>query len=232
LSAALGAAAGSALEIGVIPGGTLNHFARDFGIPLGDPLAALEVVVDGTPHPVDLGRVNGHPILNTSAVGVYVDFVRRRELLERRLRYRAASVGAALAVWRDPRAFTVEVQAADGVPRRVSTPLVFVGIQERVLERGAPGTLGVRRPGGARALHILVVNEHTPLRIRSLVFRAVVRGIDGLIADDEIVSYLTPGAVVSGGDQPATVAVDGELVRLSWPLRFEVVRGSVLVVRR
>ena len=232
LSAALGAAAGTALEIGVIPGGTLNHFARDFGVPLGNPLAALDVAIGGTPHPVDLGRVNGHPILNTSAVGVYVDFVRRRELLEKRLRYRAASVGAAMAVWRDPRAFTVAVQTTDAPPRRVSTPLVFVGVQERVLERGAPGTLGVRRAGGARALHVLVVNEHTPLKIRSLIFRAIVRGIDGLIADDEIVSYLTPNAVVAGGDQPATVAVDGELVELTWPLEFVLVPGSVLVVGR
>jgi diacylglycerol kinase family enzyme len=68
-------------------------------------------VIHGTARPVDLGRVNGHPILNTSSVGVYVDFVRRRELLERRLRYRAASVGAALAVWHDPRAFTVQLQS-------------------------------------------------------------------------------------------------------------------------
>jgi diacylglycerol kinase family enzyme len=232
LSAALGAAAGSGVEVGVIPGGTLNHFARDFGLPLGNPLAALDVVLHGTPHPVDLGRVNGHPILNTSAVGVYVDFVRRRELLERRLRYRAASVAAALAVWRDPRAFTVDVQTAHDAPRRVSTPLVFIGIQERVLARGAPGTLGVRRAGGARALHILVVNEHTPLRIRSLLFRAIVRGIDGLIADDEIVGYLTPSAVVAGADQRATIAVDGELVDLLWPLRFELVPGCVMVVRR
>ena len=86
LSTSLGAAAGSALEVGIIPGGTLNHFARDCGIPLGDPRAALDVAVDGMAQPVDLGRVNGHPILNTSSVGVYVDFVRRRELLERRLR--------------------------------------------------------------------------------------------------------------------------------------------------
>jgi diacylglycerol kinase family enzyme len=232
LSAALGAAAGSALEVGVIPGGTLNHFARDFGIPLGNPLAALDIVLRGTAAPVDLGRVNGHPILNTSAVGVYVDFVRRRELLERRVRYRAASVAAAFAVWHNPRAFAVELQTAECTLRSVSTPLVFIGIQERMLARGAPGTLGVRRAGGARALHILVVNEHTPLRIRSLVFRALVRGIDGLIADDEIASYLTTSALVAGADQRATIAVDGELIDLDWPLRFELVPGCVLVVRR
>ena len=231
LSSALGAAAGSALEVGVIPGGTLNHFARDCGIPLDDPPAALDVALCGTAHPVDLGYVNGHPILNTSAVGVYVDFVRRRELLERRLRYRVASVGAAFAVWRRPRAFVAELRTADGALRRVSTPLVFVGVQERVLARGAPGTLGVRRNGGARALHILVVNEHTALRIRSLVFRAIVHGIDGLIVEDEVASYLTARAVVASAATRGTIGVDGELVDVTWPLEYEIVPGAVKVVR-
>lgn len=237
LSTALGAATGSALEIGVIPGGTLNHFARDYGIPVDNARAALDVALNGEVQQVDLGRVNGHTILNTSAVGVYVDFVRRRELLEQRVRYRVASVGAAFAVWQEPRAFAVEMQTADGAVRRVRTPLVFVGIQERVLERGAPGTLGVRRTGGSRALHIIVVNEHLPLRIRSLVFRAIVRGIDGLIVDDEIASYLTTGAVVTavagvaGATGAVTIAIDGELVDVNWPLTYELVPGAVTVVR-
>jgi diacylglycerol kinase family enzyme len=231
LSAALGVAAGSRLEVGIIPGGTLNHFARDCGIPLGDSRAALDIALHGTAQPVDLGCVNGHPILNTSSVGVYVDFVRRRELLERRLRYRIASVGAAFAVWQDPRAFALELRTADGALRHVSTPLVFAGVQERVLERGAPGTLGVRRRGGARALHVLVVNEHTPLRIRSLVFRAIVRGIDGLIDDDEIASYLTTRAIVASAEKCGTIAVDGELVDITWPLRYELVPDAVKVVR-
>ena len=231
LSTALGVAAGSALEVGIIPGGTLNHFARDCGIPVADSRAALDIALRGTAQPVDLGCVNGHPILNTSSVGVYVDFVRRRELLEGRLRYRVASVGAAFAVWHDPRAFAVELRTADGALRRASTPLVFVGVQERVLARGAPGTLGVRRSGGARALHILVVNEHTPLRIRSLVFRAIVRGIDGLIDDEEIASYLTTRAVVASAEKRGTIAVDGELVDVTWPLRYELVPEAVMVVR-
>jgi len=231
LSTALGAAAGTALEVGIIPGGTLNHFARDLGIPVDNARAALDIALRGATQPVDLGYVNGHTMLNTSSVGVYVDFVRRRELLERRLRYRVASVGAAFAVWHDPRAFAVELGAADGALRRVSTPMVFVGVHERMLARGAPGTLGARVPGGARQLHILVVNEHTPLKIRSLVFRAIVRGIDGLIHDEEITSYLTTRAVVASAETRATIAVDGELVDVTWPLRYEIVPDAVKVVR-
>ena len=57
-------------------------------------------------------------------------------------------------------------------------------------------------------------------------------GIDGLIADDEIASYLTPSAVVAGAGQHATVAIDGELVDLAWPLEFELLPGAVMVARR
>src|SRR5579885_2328056 len=33
LAAALAGAAGTALEVAILPGGTLNHFARDLGLP-------------------------------------------------------------------------------------------------------------------------------------------------------------------------------------------------------
>ena len=113
----------------------------------------------------------------------------------------------------------------------MTTPLVFVGIQERVLARGAPGTLGVRRRGGARTLHVLVVNEHTPLRIRSLVFRAIARGIDGLIDEDEITSYLRRAPSSRVLTRAGTIAVDGELVDVTWPLTYELVPHAVKVVR-
>jgi diacylglycerol kinase family enzyme len=108
--------------------------------------------------------------------------------------------------------------------------MVFVGVHERVLTRGAPGTLGVRRADGARALHVLVVNEDAPLKIRSLVFRAIVRGIDGLIRDDEITSYFTNRITVTSARQ-RTVAVDGELLHLNWPLTYEFLPDAVKLVR-
>jgi diacylglycerol kinase family enzyme len=230
LSAAMGAAAGTALEIAVFPGGTLNHFARDIGVPTDDPAGALDVAVNGTARPVDLGCVNGHAILNTSSVGVYVEFVRRRERLERHhLGYRLASVAAAAAVWGDPQALAVDLRTADGAHRRVLTPLLFVGIHERLLDRV---NLGRRRAGGARALQILLVKEHTRIRIHRLAFRAAARGIDGLVSEDEIECHLTTAATVTMPRPSATVAVDGELLTLTSPLTYEFAPGAVKVVRR
>ena len=228
LGAAIGAAAGTGMEIALFPGGTLNHFARDLGLPLDDPAAVLDVAVDGTARPVDLGYVNGHPILNTSSVGVYVDFVRRREHHERGMDYRPASVAAAIDVWRDPRALDVELRTADGARHRFRTPLLFVGVHERVLDRAG---LGTRRVRGARALHILVVREHTPARVHALAAKAAARGIEALISEDEIERHLTTSAVVTTSRRTATVAVDGELLKLRSSLKYEFVPRAAEVVQ-
>ena len=228
LCTALAAAAGTPIEIAIVPGGTLNHFAHDLGIPCDDPIAALEIALNGTAKPADLGSVNGHAILNTSSVGVYVDFVRYRERLEQRWSYRAASVAAAISVWRNPRALTVELATADGRQRRAQTPMLFIGMHERVLQRAA---LGTRRRDGARALHILLVRDHTRLRLHTLVFRAVVRGLRGLLSEHEVAARLTSGVVVTTSTPKVEVAIDGELLQLESPLRYEFVADAVRVVR-
>jgi len=227
LGVALAAAAGTPLEIAILPGGTLNHFARDIGLPHNDLPAALELALSGDARPVDLGYVNGHAILNTSSVGVYVDFVRHRERLESWLSYRLASVAAAFHVWRRALPVSIDLVTADGKRREVSTPLLFVGIQERVLEGW---TLGERRQGGARALHILVVKEHTPLRLHGLVLRAVIHGMRGMLSPRDVSITLSNGVVVNMPSAQVKIAIDGELLTVSSPLHYEFIRGAVKVV--
>jgi len=66
-----------------IPGGTLNHFARDLGLQEeGD---ALRAVAEGTAVEVDLARIDGRPFLNTASFGSYAELVDAREALEGRL---------------------------------------------------------------------------------------------------------------------------------------------------
>jgi diacylglycerol kinase (ATP) len=47
------------IPLGIIPAGTGNDHAREFGIPTRDPEAAADVVVDGLVETVDLGRIKG-----------------------------------------------------------------------------------------------------------------------------------------------------------------------------
>lgn len=57
ISVALQALALGDVPLGIIPAGTGNDHAREFGLPTGDPAAAADVIVDGQPEAVDLGRI-------------------------------------------------------------------------------------------------------------------------------------------------------------------------------
>lgn len=55
--------------IGVLPLGTANDFARGCGIPVGDPLAALQFAGDGPIHAIDVGEANGRHFINVASGG-------------------------------------------------------------------------------------------------------------------------------------------------------------------
>ena len=48
------------MPLGIAPAGTGNDHARLLGIPVGDPIAAADVVADGHPADIDLGCAAGH----------------------------------------------------------------------------------------------------------------------------------------------------------------------------
>jgi diacylglycerol kinase family enzyme len=229
VAAALGASAGTALEIAVFPSGTLNHFAHDLGLPVDDPTALLDIAATGTVLPVDLGYVNDHVILNTSSIGSYVDFVRHRDSTKRWLGYQLASLIAAVRVWLRPRSVVVDVHADDGTHRTFKTPLVFVGVDERKLDRTG---LGARLAGGAHLFHVVVVNERSPSRLGALAFGALVRGVEEFVRDDRIDAHLVGDASVVLRHATGTIAVDGELIRVRSPLRYEFKPNAARVVVR
>ncbi|MFD9561020.1 diacylglycerol/lipid kinase family protein [Streptomyces sp. NPDC059994] len=124
VNAAAVLAVDSRLPLAVFPGGTLNHFAADLGLPtLKDTAEAVEAGRGGT---VDLGRITGDGnctyFLNTFSIGVYPELVRAREARETSLgKWPALAVGL-LRVLADGTPIDVTV---DGQPRRLW--LLFAG---------------------------------------------------------------------------------------------------------
>jgi diacylglycerol kinase (ATP) len=57
ISNALQVLAGTDVPLGIIPAGTGNDHAREFGIPTKDSEAAADVVIDGWTETIDLGRI-------------------------------------------------------------------------------------------------------------------------------------------------------------------------------
>ena len=59
VSLALQVLAQTDIPLGIVPAGTGNDHAREFGLPTGDPAAAVDVIVDGVTEAIDLGRITG-----------------------------------------------------------------------------------------------------------------------------------------------------------------------------
>jgi diacylglycerol kinase (ATP) len=59
ISLALQSLAHSSIPLGIIPAGTGNDHAREYGIPVGDPAAAVDVIVAGHTETIDLGHIRG-----------------------------------------------------------------------------------------------------------------------------------------------------------------------------
>ncbi|CAN5192474.1 hypothetical protein BH24ACT1_BH24ACT1_03700 [soil metagenome] len=120
INAAAGIAHTEGMPLFAVPGGTLNHFARDVGLDsVDDAVAAL---VAGEVIAVDLAEIDGQPFLNTASFGAYVELVDARERLERHLGKWLAMILALVQVLRRSRPTEVEI---DGRTRKLW--MIFVG---------------------------------------------------------------------------------------------------------
>jgi diacylglycerol kinase family enzyme len=127
VNAVAGSLAGTDGVLGVLPMGTLNHFAKDAGIPL-DLEAAVRNLFTGQVTKVDVGEVNGRVFVNNSGVGFYPHFVRQREEQERRGHVkRVAFVLALRALLRRYLRLRMRVHLGREEALEQVTPFLFVG---------------------------------------------------------------------------------------------------------
>lgn len=223
VSAAAAALNGSDVPLVVIPAGTFNHFARDHGIPT-DLETACAIARSQHTERVDVGMVNGRVFLNTSSVGVYANFVRVRERLERRLGYWPASLFALARTFARVQPFQVSLET-DAVQRSYRTPLVFIGIGERELKLPK---LGGRVRGGRSGLHVMVVRGRTRARLVALSFEAATRGVTALSRTPHLDTFLLSSCRID--QRHSTVAVDGEIVTMASPLEYRIAARALNVV--
>jgi diacylglycerol kinase family enzyme len=223
IGSAAAALGGTATELAILPSGTLNHLAKDLGLPL-DLAAAARIAIEGPAAAIDAAAVNDHVFLSTSAVGAYASFVRLRERLERRVGYRLASfVAGARLLARLPLSRVTLV--VGGATREYVTPLVFVGVGERELRLPA---FGARLPGGRPGLHVMVVRERSSARALALAFAAAARGVRAVADTPALDAFLVEACRI---DSPTrSVALDGEVTRLSSPLDYRHLPGYLRVV--
>jgi len=220
---AASALVGTPVELAILPGGTLNHLARDCGIPT-EPEGAVRVAREAPATPVDVAYVNDHLFHGTSSVGAYVTFVRTRERLERwKIGYRLATVFAGFRIlFRLPR-FHVHLEA-EGAERSYRVCLVFVGVDERSLDAPA---VGGRAEDGQRGLHVFLVRNAGPARLVAFALAAAFRG---LLRRDRVEAFLVERCRIELPRARGRVATDGEVAIVEAPLHYTLKRNALRLV--
>lgn len=214
--------AGKTTELGVIPSGTLNHFAQRVGIP-NDSAEALDLALHGKAQPVDVGYVNDLLFINTSSVGTYPVFVRSRNYLQNRMHYFPASI---IAGFRRLLKFRrVRVNLAG---KELKTPLVFIGVGER--ELGFPA-LGQVKEQGRKGLHLVAVDCGNAFEAFILIMKSLFLGVDPWQKERRIETRLIDSIELNFRRQRSriNVALDGELVLLRAPLRYRFAPAEIMV---
>jgi YegS/Rv2252/BmrU family lipid kinase len=226
ISAVAAALAGGATPLGVFPLGTLNHFAKDLGIP-ADLAAAARIIAAGQARQVDLGRVNDRPFINNSSLGVYSRAVIEREQTRHRLGLSkwAAMLWAALkTLWIAPM-MHVRLEVA-GETIRLKTPLVFVGNNRYRLELPQ---VGARDRLDEGVLSLYVATADSRWRMLKLLARAAA---GKLRASRDLKAMYAADVWIETRRSRPHVALDGEIQRLPGPLHYEIWPGALHVLTK
>src|SRR6476646_4778383 len=139
ISAAASALAGTETQLGIMPLGTLNHFARDLGIP-ADLGESAKLIAAGNERRVDVAEMNGRIFINNSAIGLYPLMVVDRDHQRKRLG-RSKRLAMIVASLRTLARFNHQrlTLTVNDEKKRVDTPLLFVGNNDYRIDIGAPG---------------------------------------------------------------------------------------------
>ncbi|MES3020819.1 MAG: diacylglycerol kinase family protein [Pseudomonadota bacterium] len=214
---------------GVLPQGTFNYFGRAHGIPedLGE---AVEALLTGSLHPVQVGMVNQRIFLVNASLGLYPTVLEERE--RDKGQYGRSRLVALLSMLKTALGSTRYLRISlevDGRETVIRTPTLFVGNNALQVERlGLPLTGEIEdgklaavapRPVGRLGMLWLMLRGalgrlHQADELRAFSFRKLTVKQRGFARRGRI-----------------KVATDGEVNVLATPLHFSVLPRHLLLVK-
>jgi len=225
IGAAASAVVGTETAVGILPLGTLNHFARDLGIP-ADLDEAARLIASGKDRSVDVAEMNEHIFINNSAIGLYPLMVVDRDLQRKRLgrSKRLAMIVASLRTLLRFNHQRLTLTVNDERTSRIDTPLLFVGNNDYRIDLGAPGERESLDDG---RLSVFVMRKKTR---RGLIAASIRALFDRSRKDDMVMLEDVERLRVDSRRSNLAVSLDGEVVRATPPLDYRIRKKALRVI--
>jgi len=224
ISAAASALAGSKTALGILPLGTLNHFARDLGLPT-DIGEAAQLIARKPLRRVDVAEMNDRIFINNSAIGLYPLMVIDRDEQRKRLG-RSKRLAMVVASIRTLARFNHQrlILTVNDEKERVDTPLLFVGNNDYRIDLGAPGQRESLDDG---ELSVFVMRKKT----RRGLIAASVRALFDRARDDDMEKIEGVQRLrVASHRAILAVSLDGEVVHAPPPLDYKIRKQALRVI--
>lgn len=200
-------------KLGILPVGTLNHFAKELQIPLQLQQAA-KIIAKAKTRQVDVGGVNDRIFINNSSIGVYPRSLRSREEHQKTIgKWPAAVVGLLYSLFH-PRHYYVDL-LIDNKKHTFRTPFVFIGNNQY---KRNDWELGARHSLDSGNLAMYIIKTTHPLKT---VYALVRMFLTKKYRTRNFAVYVTDACTIyTRRHKQLRVACDGEVFTTGTPLHF------------
>lgn len=214
---------GNKKPLGILPLGTLNHFAKDLGIPLTLDEAAA-VIAAGKTACVDIGDVNGQTFINNSSIGIYPKIVKHRDSKKDTLNSKwAAMAHAIVSVFSRFPVLKVNIITEES-NIHCKTPFVFVGNNEYETDIFNLGTRTSINNGMLSVYYPVVTGR---LSMIKFFFHALINTLDQ--QQDFTIEHVKD-LTIETKRKLIEVSADGEVFHLSSPLNYTIKPSALTVI--
>lgn len=212
------------ISLGILPLGTLNHFAKDLKIPLNLE-SAIKIIGQNYVTSCDVGQVNSVIFLNNSSIGLYPQLVKKRDAERERLglgKFSAMLLAAVYTIFRIP-----ILQVALEIDTKLlksKSPFIFVGNNHYNMDLL---NLGTREQLDKGELCLYLANRVSRLG----VFHLLILALLGRLNQTKDFRIETAKEIwIETKKRKLRVAVDGEVQQLKPPLHYKTLAKSLKVI--
>ncbi len=210
------------IVLGILPAGTLNHFAKDLDLPL-ELVEAAEIIINGKTVKVDYATVNNKVFVNNSSIGIYPDTLVKRQKLQAKIGKWPAAVIGSLASLHQFDSHLLSIKSPSG-NYRYRTPMLFVGNNSYQFFKKMGFTNRTQINSGKLYLYVIRTN-----RIANIIRITVNIFFGHKKRAEDYIEHTKGPVIINSKKKFIKLSIDGELVSQPTPLTYKIHSGGLKV---